>query len=64
MTPVNYLGIAAIIGGGYFAVSNLRTLYSMGCHVPAGMLLGSVGVVYLGFYLKNKAPESSEESEE
>ena len=32
MTPVNYLGIAAIIGGGYFAVSNLRTLYSMGCH--------------------------------
>ena len=64
MTPVNYLGIAAIIGGGYFAVSNLRTLYSMGCHVPAGMLLGSVGVVYLGFHLKNKASESSEESEE
>ena len=64
MTPVNYLGIAAIIGGGDFAVSNLRTLYSMGCLVPAGMLLGSVGVVYLGFYLKNKAPESSEESEE
>ena len=40
MTPVNYLGIAAIIGGGYFAVSNLRTLYGMGCHIPAGMLLG------------------------
>ena len=35
MTPVNYLGIAAIIGGGYFAVSNLRTLYGMGCHIPA-----------------------------
>ena len=63
MTPVNYLGIATIIGGGYFAVSNLRTLYGMGCHIPAGMLLGSVGVVYLGFYLKNKVSET-EESEE
>jgi hypothetical protein len=61
MTPVNYLGIAAIIGGGYFAVSNLRTLYSMGCHVPAGMMLGSVGVIYLGFYLKNQVTEEEVE---
>ena len=61
MGPINYLGIVAIIGGGYFTVSNLRSLYSMGCHVPAGIMLGSVGVIYLGFYLKNKVPEEPEE---
>jgi len=61
MTPINYLGVAAIIGGGYFVGSSLRTLYSMGCHIPAGMLLGSIGVLYLGFHLKNKVVETEPE---
>ena len=64
MTPVNYIGIAAIIGGAYFTVTNVRALYGLGCHRPAAMLLGSIGVVYLGFYLKNMKTEKEETSEE
>lgn len=61
MTPINYLGIAIIIGGGYFVVANLRTLYSMGCHRPAAMMLGAVGVVTLGLFFTNKSTEEPEE---
>lgn len=64
MTPLNYAGIAVMIGGGYFVIMNLRSLYAMGCHRPAGMLLGSVGVIYLGLKLVNKAAAEEEPAEE
>jgi hypothetical protein len=63
MTPLNYAGIAVMIGGGYFVIMNLRSLYAMGCHRPAGMLLGSIGVIYLGLKLVNKA-DAEEPAEE
>ncbi len=53
-----------MIGGGYFVIMNLRSLYAMGCHRPAGMLLGSVGVIYLGLKLVNKAAAEEEPAEE
>jgi hypothetical protein len=64
MTPLNYAGIAVMIGGGYFVIMNLRSLYAMGCHRPAGMLLGSIGVIYLGLKLVNKADAEEEPAEE
>ena len=55
-------GITTIVGGGYFAIANLRALYGMGCHRPATVLVGSVGAIYLGLRLvqiKTPAKEAS-----
>jgi hypothetical protein len=51
-------GIAAIVGGGYFAIANLRALYGMGCHRPASLLVGSIGALYLGLRLVQSKPKA------
>jgi len=58
-------GIATIVGGGYFAIANLRALYGMGCHRPATVLVGSVGAIYLGLRLVQiKTPAKEATSDE
>lgn len=51
MGPLNYLGIAVIIGGGWLTYTNLKDLYTRGCHTPALYLIGSFGVVAGGIWL-------------
>jgi len=55
-------GIGVIIGGGYFAIANLRALYGMGCHRPASLLVGSIGAIYLGLRLVQSKPKTEEAS--
>lgn len=67
MTPMGYVGIAVIVGGGYMAIRQLQSLYLKGCHTPAMYLVGSVGTIGLGLWvLRNfgASPESDEEEAE
>jgi len=67
MSPMGYLGIAVIVGGGYMAIRQLQSLYFKGCHTPAMYLVGSVGTIGLGLWvLRNfgASPESDEEEAE
>jgi len=66
MTPMGYAGVAVIIGGGWFAIVQLRDLYARGCHTPAIYLTGSVGVIVMGLWIMNRgrgAQGSSDEEE-
>ena len=51
MTPLGYVGIAVIVGGGYMAIKNLQSLYVKGCHTPAFYLMGSIGTIFLGLWV-------------
>ena len=51
MGPLNYLGIAVIVGGGWLTYTNLKDLYTRGCHTPALYLIGSFGVIAVGIWL-------------
>tara|TARA_R110000765_G_scaffold122753_3_gene219428 strand:- start:4501 stop:4722 length:222 start_codon:yes stop_codon:yes gene_type:complete len=65
MTPMGYVGIAVIIGGGYMSIKQLRDMYLKGCHTPAMYLLGGVGTVGIGLWvLKSYGSESEEVDEE
>lgn len=67
MTPMGYVGIAVIVGGGYMAIRQLQSLYLKGCHTPAMYLVGSVGTIGLGLWvLRNfgASPVTDEEEAE
>jgi len=67
MTPLGYVGIAVIVGGGYMAIRQLQSLYVKGCHTPAFYLVGSIGTIGLGLWvLRNhgSAPETPADEEE
>ena len=51
MTPLGYVGIAVIIGGGYMSIKQLRDMLAKGCHTPAMYLLGGIGTVGLGLWV-------------
>ena len=66
MTPMGFVGIGVIVGGGYMAITQLRSLYMKGCHTPAMYLVGSVGTIGLGLWvLRNfgASPEPADEEE-
>ena len=66
MTPMGFVGIGIIVGGGYMAITQLRSLYFKGCHTPAMYLVGSVGTIGLGLWvLRNfgASPEPADEEE-
>lgn len=64
MTPMGYAGVAVIIGGGWFAIVQLRDLYARGCHTPAIYLTGSVGIIVMGLWIMNRGRAGAEEPEE
>ena len=67
MTPLGFVGIGVIVGGGYMAITQLRSLYMKGCHTQAMYLVGSVGTIGLGLWvLRNfgSAPVEEEEAEQ
>ena len=67
MTPMGYVGIAVIIGGGYMSIKQLQSLYMKGCHTPAMYLIGSIGTIGIGLWvLRNHGapPEPIDEEEE
>ena len=64
MGPLNYLGIAVIISGGWLNYTNLKDLYSRGCHTPALYLIGSFGVVTAGIWLLKTETTNKEEASE
>ena len=67
MTPLGFVGVAVIVGGGYMAIRQLQSLYFKGCHIPAMYLVGSVGTIGLGLWaIRNfgTSPESDEEEAE
>jgi hypothetical protein len=66
MTPMGYIGIAVIIGGGYMSIKQLQSLYTKGCHTPAMYLIGSIGTIGIGLWvLRNHgaSPEPTDEEE-
>ena len=67
MTPLGFVGVAVIVGGGYMAIRQLQSLYFKGCHTPAMYLVGSVGTIGLGLWVIRNfgaSPESDEEEAE
>ena len=67
MTPLGFVGVAVIVGGGYMAIRQLQSLYFKGCHIPAMYLIGSVGTIGLGLWVIRNfgaSPESDEEEAE
>ena len=64
MGPLNFLGIAVIISGGWLTYTNLKDLYSRGCHTPALYLIGSFGVVTAGIWLLKTETTNKEEASE
>ncbi len=66
MTPLGFVGVAVIVGGGYMAIRQLQSLYFKGCHTPAMYLVGSVGTIGLGLWVIRNfgaADEATEEEE-
>ena len=64
MTPMGFVGIGVIVGGGYMAITQLRSLYMKGCHTPAMYLVGSVGTIGLGLWVFRNFGASDEPAEE
>jgi len=64
MTPLGFVGIGVIVGGGYMAITQLRSLYMKGCHTPAMYLVGSVGTIGLGLWVLRNFGASDEPAEE
>jgi hypothetical protein len=64
MTPMGFVGIGVIVGGGYMAITQLRSLYMKGCHTPAMYLVGSVGTIGLGLWVLRNFGASDEPAEE
>jgi len=64
MTPLGFVVIGVIVGGGYMAITQLRSLYMKGCHTPAMYLVGSVGTIGLGLWVLRNFGASDEPAEE
>jgi hypothetical protein len=64
MSPLGFVGIGVIVGGGYMAITQLRSLYMKGCHTPAMYLVGSVGTIGLGLWVLRNFGASAEPAEE
>jgi len=61
---MGFVGIGVIVGGGYMAITQLRSLYMKGCHTPAMYLVGSVGTIGLGLWVLRNFGASDEPAEE
>ena len=65
MTPLGFVGVAVIVGGGYMAIRQLQSLYFKGCHTPAMYLVGSVGTIGLGLWvIRNFGASTAPDEEE
>lgn len=64
MTPLGFVGVAVIVGGGYMAIRQLQSLYFKGCHTPAMYLVGSVGTIGLGLWVIRNFGASTQSDEE